>query len=146
MTFKERKKERTEHYRTYIKGWRLKPCSAGNGSGYYDNANAPECSACDGSGQERYKVDLGALAPLIGCTLSEDAGPFNIHIENSRSVIYENDCNAPAGRRRTTLHYDYDMTTKVEEWYFTLSDGHIKRIRDFTPIKQKQNERSDRYA
>lgn len=137
MTFKARKADRTEHYHTHIKGWRLQPCSACNGSGYYDHTNNPECGACEGSGKEQYKVNLNTLAPLINHTLTETNGTFNIHIENSRTVIYENDCNAPAGRRRATLHYGYDPETKTEDWYFILPDERIKHLRDFRSIKRK---------
>jgi hypothetical protein len=54
MNFHERKHARKEYYEKYIKGWKLRPCSACNGSGYYDHNGSPECGACDGSGKERY--------------------------------------------------------------------------------------------
>lgn len=53
MNFHERKKKRSEHYEKYEKGWKLVPCIACNGSGYYDHTNSPECSSCDGTGKER---------------------------------------------------------------------------------------------
>ena len=55
MDFLERKKARTEYYEKYIKGWKLRNCIACNGSGYYDDNGSPKCSACGGSGKERYK-------------------------------------------------------------------------------------------
>lgn len=54
MTFYERKQARKEYYESQVKGWKLRPCSACNGSGYYDHNDSPECGACDGSGKERY--------------------------------------------------------------------------------------------
>lgn len=51
MNFRERKKERTENYEIYIKGWRLRPCGSCSGSSYY--CGGP-CGACDGTGKERY--------------------------------------------------------------------------------------------
>lgn len=53
-TFHERKKQRTEYYNKYVKGWRLQECTACNGSGYYDSDDSPECAGCDGTGKERY--------------------------------------------------------------------------------------------
>jgi DnaJ-class molecular chaperone len=55
MSFHERKKERKEYYEKYIKGWKLRNCTACNGSGYYDSHNSPSCGACDGTGKERLK-------------------------------------------------------------------------------------------
>lgn len=60
MNFQERKKERTENYEKNIKGWKLKPCTACNGSGYYDNyvnGRIPKCGCCDGTGKETYKPE-----------------------------------------------------------------------------------------
>ena len=54
MTFHERKQARREYYENYIKGWKLRPCSARNGSGKYDHNGSPDCGSCDGSGKERY--------------------------------------------------------------------------------------------
>ena len=54
MTFHERKQKRKEYYENNVKGWELRPCSACNGSGYYDHNDSPECGSCDGSGKERY--------------------------------------------------------------------------------------------
>lgn len=51
------KQRRTEYYLKYIHGWKLIPCMACNGSGYYDNTNrrgnTPKCGSCDGTGKER---------------------------------------------------------------------------------------------
>lgn len=58
MTFHERKKDRTEFYNRFIKGWRLKECTACNGSGLYDNTGSPFCGNCGGSGKERYKNEV----------------------------------------------------------------------------------------
>lgn len=57
-TFKERKIWRTEYYNKFIKGWKLRPCGACNGSGYYDNDGSPECGACGGTGKESYKSEI----------------------------------------------------------------------------------------
>lgn len=54
-TFAQRKTQRTEYYRRYVHGWKLRNCTACNGSGYYDSCGSPSCGACDGSGKERYK-------------------------------------------------------------------------------------------
>ena len=54
MTFHERKQARKEYYENYVKGWKLRPCSACNGSGYYDHNGSPDCGSCDGTGEERY--------------------------------------------------------------------------------------------
>jgi DnaJ-class molecular chaperone len=53
-TFKERKLQRTREYEA-IKGSKLRPCVACNGSGYYDHNGSPKCGNCNGSGKERYK-------------------------------------------------------------------------------------------
>lgn len=53
--FHKRKAERTKYYKEHIEGWRLRPCSACSGSGYYDNTGSPKCSSCSGTGKERYK-------------------------------------------------------------------------------------------
>lgn len=58
MNFHERKKERTEYYERFVKGWKLRPCTACAGSGYYDSHGSPPCGACDGTGKERYKPDI----------------------------------------------------------------------------------------
>lgn len=57
MNFKDRKKLRKEYFEKYVKGWKLRPCTACNGSGYYDNSikgTIPKCGSCDGTGKERY--------------------------------------------------------------------------------------------
>lgn len=53
MNFHERKKERTEYYNRFIKGWKLVKCGACNGSGKYDTNGSPDCSWCNGTGTER---------------------------------------------------------------------------------------------
>lgn len=55
MNFHQRKKERTERYEKYVKGWKQRPCTACNGSGYYDHNGSPKCGACNGTGKEKYK-------------------------------------------------------------------------------------------
>jgi hypothetical protein len=54
MDFKERKQKRIEHFEKHIKGWKQRPCTACNGSGYYDHNGSPKCGACNGTGRERY--------------------------------------------------------------------------------------------
>lgn len=54
--FRTRKARRTAHYFTYIYRWRLRKCSACNGSGRYDTTGSPKCGACEGAGKERYKA------------------------------------------------------------------------------------------
>jgi hypothetical protein len=56
--FRERKEIRTKHYETYIKGWKLRTCSACGGSGVYDHIDSPNCSTCGGTGKERYKPKI----------------------------------------------------------------------------------------
>lgn len=54
-TFSERKAQRTDHYRRFVHGWKQRPCTACDGSGYYDNDGSPPCGACDGTGKELFK-------------------------------------------------------------------------------------------
>ncbi len=56
MDFHDRKKARTEYYMKFIHGWKLRPCTACNGSGRYDHNGSPKCGGCDGTGKERYKI------------------------------------------------------------------------------------------
>ena len=56
-TWKERKKIRVDHYKKYVFGWKQRPCTACNGSGYYDHNNSPECGACYGTGKETYPAE-----------------------------------------------------------------------------------------
>jgi len=53
----ERKEKRIENYKLYIEGWKLRDCSACNGSGKYDHNGSPDCGACSGTGKERYKYN-----------------------------------------------------------------------------------------
>lgn len=53
MNWAERKKSRTERFEKYVKGWKLRRCTACSGSGYYDSNGSPPCGACDGTGKER---------------------------------------------------------------------------------------------
>lgn len=57
-SFHERKKQRTERFGKYIKGWKDAPCTACNGSGYYDYNNSPKCGACNGTGKVKRKPNL----------------------------------------------------------------------------------------
>ncbi len=50
-----RKQKRREDFWKYKYGWKLKECTACNGSGYYDARNSPSCSSCNGTGKERYR-------------------------------------------------------------------------------------------
>ncbi len=55
MDFKERKLIRTEKYLKYEYKKKLIPCTACNGSGYYDNCingRIPKCNSCKGTGNE----------------------------------------------------------------------------------------------
>lgn len=54
-SFHERKEERKAYYKKYVEGWKIRKCSACNGSGCYDHNGSPACGACDGTGKERYK-------------------------------------------------------------------------------------------
>lgn len=54
--YRERKRLRTEWFFKYIFKKKLVPCTACNGSGYYDNTvngRTPKCSSCNGTGKER---------------------------------------------------------------------------------------------
>jgi DnaJ-class molecular chaperone len=53
--FNERKAFRRQHYYRFVYGWRLRPCSACNGSGRYDSWRNPRCGACDGTGKEWFR-------------------------------------------------------------------------------------------
>lgn len=55
MTFHERKAMRTDYYNRFVKGWKTRPCSSCMGTGYYDHNGSPKCSACEGTGKEKYK-------------------------------------------------------------------------------------------
>lgn len=57
MNFHQRKKDRKEYFEKYVKGWKLRDCSACSGSGRYDHNGSPPCGGCDGTGKERYKPD-----------------------------------------------------------------------------------------
>ncbi len=55
MNFKERKQKRIKYFEKNIKSWKQRPCTACNGSGYYDHNDSPKCGACNGIGKETYK-------------------------------------------------------------------------------------------
>lgn len=59
--FHTRKAARTARFEQDVKGWKLRRCTACNGSGYYDTTDrhgrTPTCGACNGTGKERYKPD-----------------------------------------------------------------------------------------
>jgi hypothetical protein len=48
-----RKAARREHYDRFVRGWKLRACTACSGSGRYDHNGSPDCGACDGTGKER---------------------------------------------------------------------------------------------
>lgn len=54
--FHARKAHRREYFEKFVKGWKLRPCTACAGSGRYDSDGSPPCAACDGSGKARYKT------------------------------------------------------------------------------------------
>ena len=56
-TWHERKKKRKEYFEKNVKGWKLRPCIACNGSGKYDHNGSPKCGACNGTGKERFKAN-----------------------------------------------------------------------------------------
>ena len=58
MDFKERKQKRTEYFEKYVKGWKQRPCTSCNGSGYYDYNGSPKCSNCNGTGKEKHKPEI----------------------------------------------------------------------------------------
>ncbi|HDM8093431.1 TPA: hypothetical protein PXN44_004325 [Yersinia enterocolitica] len=58
FTFHERKKERADYYQRFVHGWKLRACSACNGTGHYDHDGSPRCGACDGTGKERYQPSV----------------------------------------------------------------------------------------
>lgn len=57
MNFNERKKKREKFFYENIYKFKLRKCSACNGSGFYDSYKSPPCSACNGTGKERYECD-----------------------------------------------------------------------------------------
>ena len=61
-TFRARKADRTAYFWKFMYGWKLRGCSACNGSGYYDHNGSPPCGACEGSGKERYR---GPKSPAL---------------------------------------------------------------------------------
>ena len=65
MDFKERKQKRKEHFEKNIKGWKQRPCTACNGSGYYDHNGSPKCGSCNGTGKEMYKPNPQLNIPVV---------------------------------------------------------------------------------
>ncbi len=57
QTFKERKALRADYYNRFVHGWKLRNCTACNGSGHYDSNGSPRCGCCDGTGKERYNTE-----------------------------------------------------------------------------------------
>ena len=57
QTFKERKALRADYYNRFVHGWKLRNCTACNGSGHYDSNGSQRCGCCDGTGKERYKPE-----------------------------------------------------------------------------------------
>ena len=55
MDYKQRKQAQKEHFENNVKGWKLRACSACNGSCRYDVGDSPKCGACNGTGKESYK-------------------------------------------------------------------------------------------
>jgi DnaJ-class molecular chaperone len=55
MDFHQRKAERTEHFYRFVYGWKLRDCTACNGTGHYDHNGSPPCGCCNGTGKERYR-------------------------------------------------------------------------------------------
>lgn len=56
MDYYERKRLRTEWYKKYIFGNKLKVCTSCNGTGWWDgtfNGKQPKCTNCQGSGKTR---------------------------------------------------------------------------------------------
>ena len=51
--FRVRKAERRQHFERYVKGWKLKTCTACSGSGRYDHNCSPRCGCCIGTGKMR---------------------------------------------------------------------------------------------
>lgn len=55
--YKSRKEKRTRYFYEHIYKKKLVPCTACNGSGWYDNTRADgssiSCSSCDGKGKYR---------------------------------------------------------------------------------------------
>lgn len=51
------KDRRTEDYLRFEYGWKLRTCTACNGSGRYDHNGSPKCGCCDGTGKERYRAE-----------------------------------------------------------------------------------------
>lgn len=56
-----RKQKRKQHYEKYVHGWKERPCTACNGTGFYDHDGSPECGACDGTAKELYKPTDGKV-------------------------------------------------------------------------------------
>jgi len=54
MSFRERKQQRIEYFLNHVFGWRLRKCTACDGTGRFDNTGSPKCTACNGTGKERY--------------------------------------------------------------------------------------------
>lgn len=52
--WKKLKQERIEHYQKHVYGWKERPCTACNGTRYYDNNGSLACGACNGTGKEKY--------------------------------------------------------------------------------------------
>lgn len=55
-SFQSRKEERKAYYENFVKGWKLIPCVACNGSGHYDHNGSPKCGSCNGTGKIKAKL------------------------------------------------------------------------------------------
>lgn len=55
MNYQERKQARRDYFWRFVHGWKMRKCTACNGSGHYDSDGSPKCGGCDGTGKERYK-------------------------------------------------------------------------------------------
>ena len=83
MTFDDRKAWRTDYYRRFLHGWRLRDCVACNGSGYYDHDGAPPCQGCNGTGHERYAGPKAMTVTAVATGSSRVSGTTTVTLYRS---------------------------------------------------------------
>ena len=84
MSWEEDKEDRKEYYLKHVYGWKQRPCTACNGSGWYDNCDkkgrATPCSSCEGNGREKYK-------PRSDWMSKKNKSLISIHIDGNALLL-----------------------------------------------------------
>lgn len=138
--FHKLKQERTDYFNKYINHWVVRPCTACNGSGYYDSFENPYCGACDGKGTECFKPNyvegLTHIEYHIGekmYTPIDDETDLEIYINKRREIIYQyKRINKKTPKIRRRLHFEY-LEDGDTDWQFTDLEGNKFSISMFNP-------------